>query len=281
MSDVPAVSMLWERIDAGERLAKRFGFPGPHDASEWIANTLERHWGLAVVGCDRLVMSDWNVMAWIRTDDQRLIAKWSAFPPVFARLRRSARVTEWLDTRGVPVAPPIRALDGRTVIELGNRFKGRTRAHLPLPGSRFLLGVLPEIEGDLLDVGDPAQVRDAARTLAALHEALAACPERRPPRAGAKQQLVHNDFRSANILHDGTRVTAVLDFEEVTYSTRLADLAKAMVFLGTRYHDWSPTPEKVRRAFLSAYEDLAPLTSAERQDLDECIAAALTKLGWS
>lgn len=54
--------------------------------------------------------------------------------------------------------------------------------------------------------------------LATLHESLAAYPHRidgGPP--SPREQLVHNDFRSANILHDGTRITAVLDFEEVTY----------------------------------------------------------------
>ena len=45
-------------------------------------------------------------------------------------------------------------------------------------------------------------------------------PHRRRP-VDPKEQLVHNDFRSANVLHDGTGITAVLDFEEVAYRSRL------------------------------------------------------------
>ncbi|HUP86509.1 MAG TPA: phosphotransferase [Acidimicrobiales bacterium] len=278
MPDDPTVSMLWEEADVNECLANRFGFASPGAAVEWLGETLERRWGLAVVGCDRLVISAWNVLAWITADDRRLIAKWSAFPPKFSRLRRSARVTEWLDAHGVPVALPIPTVGGAPLVEIGNEFRGRARARLPLPGSRFLLGLLPVIDGDLLDVGDPAQVRDAARTLAAVHEALAVFPDHRRPRG---QQLVHNDFRSANLLHDGSRVNGVLDLDEVAYGTRAADLAKAAVFLGTRYRDWAPTAEEVRRAFVSAYQELAPLTGAERRTLGERIGAELTKQGWS
>ena len=61
--------------------------------------------------------------------------------------------------------------------------------------------------------------------LATVHEALAAYPHRvdggRPAR---HEQLVHDDFRSANILHDGATISAVLDLEEVRYDARVADL---------------------------------------------------------
>lgn len=90
--------------------------------------------------------------------------------------------------------------------------------------------------------------------MATLHEAMAAYPFRIDAGPSARhEQLVHNEFRSANLLHDGTRITAVLDFEEVTYRPRVADLAKASVLLGTRYRDWSPTdqrPGSVRRGLL-------------------------------
>ena len=95
------------------------------------------------------------------------------------------------------------------------------------------------------------------------------------------EQLVHNDFRSANLLHDGTSITAVLDFEEVTYRTTVADLAKATVLLGTRYHDWGPTSPLVREAFVAAYRDRVPLTSAEHNELQREIAVILTNLGWA
>ena len=82
----------------------------------------------------------------------------------------------------------------------------------------------------------------------------------------AVHQLVHNDFRSANILHDGTRISAVLDFEEITYDTRVADIAKSAVLLATRYRDWGPTSECIRIAYVNAYDRHAvdALTPSER-----------------
>jgi homoserine kinase type II len=118
--------------------------------------------------------------------------------------------------------------------------------------------------------------------LATLHEALATYPH--PfggSRASQQHQLVHNDFRSANILQDGTKITAVLDFEEVTYRSRVADLAKATVLLGTRYHDWGPTNPVVRDAFVTAYSDVAPLTSDERKELQRGINAVMNHFGWT
>jgi homoserine kinase type II len=99
-------------------------------------------------------------------------------------------------------------------------------------------------------------------------------------RSTRHEQLVQNDYRSANILHDGTGITAVLDFEDATYRTRVADLAKATVLLGTRYHNWGPTSHPVREAFIDAYRDLAPLTSAEQNELQRHITAVLKELDW-
>ena len=99
--------------------------------------------------------------------------------------------------------------------------------------------------------------------------------------AAGTEQLVHNDFRSANILRGDTSITAVLDFDDVTYRTRVADVAKATVLLGTRYHDWGPTSEVVRDAFVAAYGGQAPLTSTEQNELQRGITAVLTHFGWA
>lgn len=118
--------------------------------------------------------------------------------------------------------------------------------------------------------------------LATLHDALAAYPQHiggGPP--ARHEQLVHNDFRSANLLHDGTSITAVLDFEEVTYRSRVSDLAKATALLGTRYHNWGPTSQFVREAFVGAYCDRAPLTNAEQNQLQSGIEAVMKHFGWA
>ncbi len=284
MNDVPAVDMLWESADPGQALTSRFGFRDGASTAEWVADVLERYWGLDVVRCDRLVISDRNVMAWVRAGGRRLITKWSSLPHRFARLADAARVVAWLDTQAVPVAAPIAATDGRLLVEVGNDARGRLRSRLPLPGSRFLVGALPVVEGDLLDVDDAGQVDDAGRMLATLHQALAAYPGKHGRRnRGERAQLLHNDFRSANILHDGTSISAVLDFEEITCDTRVADIAKSAVLLATRYREWGPTSETVRTAYLDAYDRHAAdrMTPSERQEFDARVAVLLKHFGWS
>ena len=284
----PALSMLWESDDPTEQLEKRFGFRGGAAVADWVAGALARWWAADVTACERVVISSWNAMAWVVVGDQRRVVKWSALPHRFATLSDSAQLVTWLGDRGLPVVTPIPATDGRLLVECGNETRGRLASRLPLPGQRFLVGVLPVVEGELLDVDDPAQVRDAGRMLASLHAALAVYPDRvgrgrRSARPRGRKQLVHHDFRSANILHDGTRITAVLDFEEVTYATRVADLARAAVLLGTRYRNWRPTSPEVRDAFVSAYDELAEprLTDAERSDFDDHVAANLEMNWWA
>jgi homoserine kinase type II len=251
--------MLWESVDPVDALTKRFGFGNAVSAVGWIADALWDTWAIAVDACDGLVISDGNLLAWITTDDRRLIAKWSVYPRLFQRLADTATLLSWLQASGIPVAAPLPARDGRLRVELNN----------------VSLGVCPVIGGDLLDVGDPAQVTEAGRMLATLHEARAAYPHPIDGgRSTQKEQLVHNDFRSANVLHDGTGITAVLDFDEVTYRSKVADLAQATVLLGTRYHDWGPTSQPVREAFVAAYDDQTPLTSAEQ---DRSLVAARSR----
>jgi homoserine kinase type II len=67
----------------------------------------------------------------------------------------------------------------------------------------------------------------------------------------------------------------------VTYRTRVADLAQATVLLGTRYHDWGPTSEVVRDAFVTAYAGEAALTGTEQNELRRSIAGVLKHFGWA
>jgi len=258
--------MLWEPVDPTVALTERFGFADAISAAAWMGQALWDGWAIAINNCDRLVISNLNLLAWVRIDDRRLIARLSVSPSQFQRLADTARLRMWLQAGGIPVAAPIPASDGRLQVELDN----------------VSLALCPVIEGDLLDVGDPAQVTEAGRMLAALHETLAAYPHRVDGgRPTGREQFVHNDFRSANILYGGARITAVLDFESVTYRTRVADLAQATVLLGTRYHDWGPTSEVVREAFVTAYADQAPLTSTEQNELRRNVAGVLAHFGWS
>lgn len=267
MTAAPLISMLWESVDPAEALTKRFGFADAASALRWVRETLWDTWAIAVEDCDRLVMSDGNLLAWITTDDELpLIAKWSVVPKLFQRLAETTALTMWLHDRGIPVAAPIPARDGRLRVEQDN----------------VSLGVFPVIDGDLLDIGDPTQVAEAGHVLARLHDVLAAYgqPIDGGPSSPGKQ-LVHNDYRSANLLHDGTSICAVLDFESVAYRTRIADLAQAMVLLGTRYHDWGPTNQLVREAFVAAYCDRIPLTREEQNELQHRVQAVEKAFGWA
>jgi homoserine kinase type II len=273
--------MLWESTDPADALKKRFGFPSAASAASWVAGTLSAAWGVSVDRCDRIVISGWNAMAWVSSGEQRLIVKWSALPNLFARLKDVSAVTVWLHEQDIPVAMPVAALDGRRVLEVGNEARGRLRSKLTLPGSRFLVGVLPVLEGHLLDVDDGREVVDAGRMLASVHDALARyAGSVHGRRAGEGDQLVHNDYRSANLLHDGGRITAVLDLEEITYNTRVADLAKAAVMLGTRYRHWTPTTPEVRSAFIESYATCSPLSPEGRRELDARISEVLAADFW-
>ncbi|GAA3519239.1 phosphotransferase [Nocardioides daeguensis] len=72
-----------------------------------------------------------------------------------------ARLTPWLDDRGLPVSAPVPATDGRLQVEVDG----------------VSMGLQHEIRGELLDTADQRQVRAAGAVLAELHDALAAYPD--------------------------------------------------------------------------------------------------------
>jgi homoserine kinase type II len=258
--------MLWESVDPADALSKRFGFADADAAISWMTDMLLNTWAIAVQDCDHLIMSGGNLLAWVTTtDEQRLIAKWSVFPSLFQHLADTMALSMWLHDAGIPVAAPIPASDGRLRVEQDN----------------VSVGVVPVIDGELLDVDDLAQVADAGHMLATLHDAMLVYPHAIGGGPTTRRhQLVHNDFRSANLLHDGSGIRAVLDFEAVTYSTRVADLAKATVLLGTRYHDWGATSLLVREAFVEAYRERSPLTAIEYDEVQRRVAAIAKEFGW-
>jgi homoserine kinase type II len=162
------------------------------------------------------------------------------------------------------------------------------------------------VQGDLLDVKDPDQVRAAGAILGRLHQALAGYPgtdqivppEGRPepltaritawfgsagehvPEAGRDMlrrlvadapadllptQLVHGDFRSSNVLCAGSKIAAVIDFEEARLDHCIDEVARSAVMLGTRFRDWGPVSAEVRATFLSGYQSVRQLTPAEER----------------
>ena len=287
--------MLWETVDPREALQRRFGWAGFDEATEWISASLARTWGVAVHDCRRLVISGHNAIAWAESDRGPLVIKWSRAQSHFDGLAGSTELLSWLGDRGLPVAVPLRSSHGEDRVVLDG------------PGGPLSVAVLPELDGDWLDVGDATAVRAAGASLAAVHLALqgytdprlwrpveADPPDHRvqrwladcdpdllpeatarlvelaaelPPLAGPLQP-VHNDFRAANILTRDGRVVGVLDFDEVAWDHPVSDLAKAGVYLGTLFRNWQPTPDTVRRQLRTGYESVRPLTPLEDRWLE-------------
>jgi len=278
------LEMLWEAHDPRRALRGRFGFGDEASAARWVAATLNEHWGVRV-RCERIVISDHNALAWVETQSGRLLAKWSVVRERFPHLAEMARLTRWLDDRGLPVSAPVPALDGRLQIEVD--------------GASMCLQ--HEIAGDLLDTADGDQVRAAGAVLARLQDALAAYPDAdrvavvpvpltarvtgwldagaghlpAPARDALRglladappdllpTQLVHHDFRSANVLCAGAEVAAVIDFEETRHDHRVVELARSAVLLGTRFRNWGPVSAEVRAEFLAGYQSVRQLTAVE------------------
>lgn len=297
MTSLPTgLSMLWEPVDPSTALTDRFGFASSEDAERWISETLAARWSVEVTQCRRLVVSDQNVIAWVASDHGPLVVKWSRDAPRFERLAATTALFHRLDDHGVPVAVPLPSTDGDD------------RAVVPAPGGPLSVAVLPELAGDWLDVGDEQAVHAAGAVLARVHAALgdgtvppvlaaeSSTPVRTRveewlagPAAGERwaadtgrlaaalaavpdldevPQLVHGDFRAANVLTVGSTVVGVLDLDEADVRPRVLDLAVAGVLLGTRFHDWAPTSRPVRRLFRAGYESVRPLGAVESGWLD-------------
>lgn len=293
----PGLSMLWEPGDARTALRYRFGLDGLEAARVRIERELAESWGLPGARCDRVVISDRNVIAGAHCRDpdgaeRHLVVKWSAVPERFARLDAVTRVLTELGDRGLPVVAPVPAVDGSgRVVRDG-------------PAGPLSWTVMPEVTGDWLDVHDERAVRDAGVQLARLHDALARIREPelegptglpdlrtrvmdwlrerdhgRVPEASARlraltdavpdlegdvPQLVHRDYRSANLLVRGSRVVGILDLDEIQVDHRVQDLAQAATYLATRFRDWGPTTSATREWLLAGYESVRPLGEVER-----------------
>jgi homoserine kinase type II len=287
-SHAPVLEMLWEAHDPHRALNARFGFSDGESAGRWVAATLEQHWGVRIHSCERIVISGHNAIAWVGTPPGRMLAKWSVVPERFPRLLEMARLTRWLDRQGLPVSAPVPARDGRPQVEIDGvsmclqheiegdlldtadpdqvRAAGATLARLQNALSAYpdaervasLAGPSQPLAArvtDWLDSGSdhvPATARDALRGLVA-----DAPPDQLPT------QLVHHDFRSANVLCAGAEVAAVIDFEEARLDHRVVELTRSAVLLGTRFRNWGPVSSEVRAGFLAGYQSVSRLTPVE------------------
>jgi Ser/Thr protein kinase RdoA (MazF antagonist) len=282
--------MLWETVEPQSALRERFGFDSLDHVGNWVAGVLGETWQLTVVRCSRMVISDQNAIVWVRSDRGGLVVKWSRAHESFGLLDASTRLLRKVAEQGIPVATPFPGVDGPDRVVLAG------------PIGALSVTVLPEITGDWLNVDDPQEVWAAGACLAELHRALGtiqapgpgADPKERiagwlagadrglapeassrlteflstAPELDDQRQWVHNDFRAANILTRGGTIAAVLDFDQVRVDHRVNDLARASVYLGTRFTDWRPTSDGVKQTLRAGYESVRPLSPAEAQWLE-------------
>jgi homoserine kinase type II len=285
----PTLEMLWESDDPAGVLLTRFGLTDGRTAGDWVATALSRHWGIEVSDCRRIVMSDHNALAWLTTTSGELVAKWSVAPPRFARLSELAELTVWLGERGAPVSAPILTLDGSAHVESGGALlmlqrliegeplevtnpdqiraagaslarlhgelaryphAGRLLQHSPTPGSSLPARVTSWLDEKPRHVPSPL--------LTSMRRLLGTAPSEPMP-----TQLLHGDFRAANILCAGPRVLAIIDFEEAGFDHPIAELARSAVMLGTKFRNWGPVSSGVRAALLAGYESERPLSAVE------------------
>ncbi|GAA1619842.1 phosphotransferase [Kribbella sancticallisti] len=292
--------MLWESTEPRRALQDRFGLAGFDDAVNWLTKGLAQAWAIDVEACDRIIISDNNAIAWVRTNQGALVAKWSRAQDQFVRFTAISDMLQALHEHGVLVAPPLTSVDGqhRVIIDSGS--------------SPLSMTVQPQIDGDLLDTTDETAVRQAGACLATLHNALASHRDSRlieiapgrtldlrqrietwlevadtgtAPTASARlrdqlaslpqidtePQLIHNDYRASNILTAGSEILAVIDFDDVAWDYCIADLANAFVLLSTRFTNWQPTPASVRDTLLEGYQSVRPLTRLEHQWLQALV----------
>lgn len=292
--------MLWESTEAQAALTQRFQFASAEHAVTWLINIVSGAYDIPIESIDRLVISSYNLLAWLTTAEGMLIAKCCALVNAHERLSNIAALLTWLGQKGLPVSVPL-------LTKAGQR---------QLLCNHLSLGLQRVIPGDLLQPTDLKQARTAGVTLAQLHQALAAYPRAidfipqvpTPPLdevingwvenkiamvsdpsfiAGCKAlarrlktstlpkltlQMVHHDYRAANILWYEGKITAVLDFEELRWGYRVNDLAWAATYLGTRFRQWGPVSAEVQAVFCEGYESSQSLTGAERAWLPILIA---------
>ncbi|MCT1605398.1 phosphotransferase [Dermacoccus nishinomiyaensis] len=289
MTSEPVLEMLWETSDPRAVLNERFGFSSGIEAVVWLRRVVSHHYDMSLESCQRIVMSDGNALAWISTSQGRFIVKWSTTPEKFARLAALSDLTAWLASRRHPVSAPVPSRAGEAQIVVDGASLNVQHVmpghHLDVTdgGQVHQAGVtLARLHADLRAYPQAQYMSDVPRPTRSAHALISSWLESdlsnlpqapldalRAHLAAASTtpmdvQLVHGDFRAANVLTRGTQVIAVLDFEEMRFDSPVGELARSAVMLGTLFHDWGPVSPQVHEALLEGYENVRPLSEAER-----------------
>lgn len=214
-----------------------------------------------------------------------------------------AQLVTALAAAGVPAPPPLVARDGRPYAEClrkwASAFPWRAGHHLRAdqitPGLAATAGAalarlhlagleLPAAwhRGSIYDHGHLvtrfercAQIGDPALThaFAIIREELALAHASAAIRSAATHGIIHGDLFRDNVLWEGDRLSAILDFEQASAGSLAYDLAVTI-------NDWcwTGTPEiELALALVEGYQRLRPLTSGDRAALPIELRASATR----
>ncbi|HEX7600535.1 MAG TPA: homoserine kinase [Polyangiaceae bacterium] len=213
----------------------------------------------------------------------------------FSGAEREAKLVATLAARGVPTPAPLAAPDGALVRVLSSKpaalfpwragtstcqaavspvraqSVGRALAQVHRAGLDLTLWPSrfgePELESRLARIGADRTYGAEAPGLRAALAQIGALRDRSLPRG-----LVHGDLFRDNVLWEGDRITALLDFESASEGVLAYDLAVTMLAFG--YGDGLELP--LLKAMVAGYEGERPLGPKERAGLfAEARAAAL------
>ena len=233
-------------------------------------------------------MSDSNALAWLETSSGRMVAKWSIAPERFTRLAALARMTAWLAGERVPVSALVPTAGNDLHLEINGASLGLQREiagdllDANHPGQVRAAGAtLSRLHDALANYPEadrwPTPAAGTEPLAAQVNRWLDSAPAHKPavacdalrrliadaPTDELPVQLVHGDYRSANVLCAGSEVAAVIDFEEARFDLRIVELGRSAALLGTQFHNWGPLSSEVRSRFLDGYQSVRPLTSTE------------------
>ena len=219
------------------------------------------------------------------------------------KITHELQLIDWLESQGLPVAPPLRDRDGRASCT--------PRQEKPAPWVVF-----PFVEGEQPEP-QPSTAREMGGLAARLHQ----LPER-PSKDSDRENLlsvritlkiadslrgmdtnsiqhflqmmdlmapevldsslprglVHGDLFPDNTIFREENLVAVLDWEEACVDHYLFDLAMTMHGFCYLAEEWRP---ELARSFLTGYEAGRPLTPGEREHLPLFLRwAPLAMAGW-
>jgi homoserine kinase type II len=221
-----------------------------------------------------------------------------------------ARLVEALAAGGLPTPPPLHAagdlpyarLPAGGAAKLVSVFPWRDGRHLaPAEVTAAHAGALGEALAALHEIGGalPAAWRrtsiydhdhlvaryrsfassddpELLRAIAVIGEELALAEAAAPVRRAATSGIIHGDLFRDNVLWEGERLTAVLDFEQASGGSFAYDLAVCV-------NDWCWDPERrapreeLAGALLAGYQRRRPLPDADRAALPVELRAAAAR----